>query len=292
MNGVARGIDHIAHAVRDIEAAADFYRRAGFIVSARNRHPPVWGTQNHIVQLHGCYIEILALADMSATAPYGPRYFSFGAFARDFLAKNEGLAMLALQGTGAPDADQFRADGIGDFELFEFARQGNRPDGRPVKLAFSLAFARDPKAPQAGFFTCRHHHPENFWNPEFQNHPNGVTNAAGIVLVADRPNDHRTFFSSFSGSKEMRESASGITFAIPGGEIAVMTPAAFHDQFGAEPPDTRDGAQLAALRLGVRDFDAAQELLSQANPAASLRDGRLIVGPEAAFGATLVFERI
>jgi catechol 2,3-dioxygenase-like lactoylglutathione lyase family enzyme len=32
------GLDHIVHAVRDLDAAAEFYCRAGFTVGARNRH--------------------------------------------------------------------------------------------------------------------------------------------------------------------------------------------------------------------------------------------------------------
>lgn len=54
------GLDHIVHAVRDLDAAAEFYGRAGFTVGARNRHP--WGTHNRIVQLKNCYIEILEVA--------------------------------------------------------------------------------------------------------------------------------------------------------------------------------------------------------------------------------------
>lgn len=30
-----RGLDHIVHAVRDLDAAAEFYRRAGFTVGVR-----------------------------------------------------------------------------------------------------------------------------------------------------------------------------------------------------------------------------------------------------------------
>src|SRR5690348_14083681 len=56
-----RGIDHIVHAVRDLDAAVDLYRRLGFTVGARNRHP--WGTHNHIVQLPGAFIELLAVAE-------------------------------------------------------------------------------------------------------------------------------------------------------------------------------------------------------------------------------------
>jgi catechol 2,3-dioxygenase-like lactoylglutathione lyase family enzyme len=36
-----RGLDHIVRAVRDLDAAAELYRRAGFTVGARNRH--AWG---------------------------------------------------------------------------------------------------------------------------------------------------------------------------------------------------------------------------------------------------------
>ena len=55
---MARGLDHIVHAVRDLDRAADLYRKLGFTVGARNTHP--WGTQNHIVQFDGCFIEVLA----------------------------------------------------------------------------------------------------------------------------------------------------------------------------------------------------------------------------------------
>jgi Glyoxalase-like domain len=41
------GLDHIVHAIRDLDAAAEFYARAGFTVGARNRH--AWGTHNRIV---------------------------------------------------------------------------------------------------------------------------------------------------------------------------------------------------------------------------------------------------
>jgi hypothetical protein len=288
---MSRGFDHIAHAVRDLDAGADLYRRLGFAVSARNRHPPEWGTQNHIVQLSGCYIEILGLGDMSRTAPHGPRTFSFGAFGRDFLARGQGLAMLALEGRGRADADDFRTAGIGDFEVFELAREGKRPDGSPAKLAFSLTFARDPKAPDAGFFTCRHHYPENFWDPALQNHPNTAAGVAGIVLVAENPSDHHIFLSAFTRQRDLLATSAGISVKTPRGEIQVMTPSAFRDHFGTEPPGIGNGARFAALRFAVRDLEVATGLFAGANLAANGRMGRMIVGPEVALGATLVFER-
>ena len=56
-----RGLDHVVHAVSDLEGAARLYRRLGFTVGARNRHS--WGTHNHVVQLPGFFIELLTVAE-------------------------------------------------------------------------------------------------------------------------------------------------------------------------------------------------------------------------------------
>jgi hypothetical protein len=186
------GLDHIVHAVRDLDAAAEMYRRAGFTVGARNRHP--WGTHNRIVQLKNCFIEILTVAEPEKIPPHGARSFSFGAFNRDFLSAREGLSMLMLNSRDArEDARSFEAAGIGGFEVFDFAREGKKPDGTPVKLAFSLVFATDPASPDAGFAACQHHFPENFWNPAFQIHANGATTMPGVAVVADNPTGHHIF---------------------------------------------------------------------------------------------------
>src|SRR5277367_3576352 len=118
---MARGLDHIVHAVRDLDAAAEFYRRAGFTVGARNRHP--WGTHNYIVQFQGVFIELITIAEPELITLAEPRAVSFGDFIRDFLAHGEGLSMLVLEGKGAAaDGEAFRLAGIGDFDVFNFER--------------------------------------------------------------------------------------------------------------------------------------------------------------------------
>src|ERR1700756_4308384 len=114
---MARGLDHLVHAVRDLDAAGDFYARLGFTVGARNRHP--WGTHNRIVQLPGFFIELLTVGEAERIAAPQAGTISFGAFTRDFLAHGEGLAMLVLEGKDATaDAEAFRRAGIGDFPPF------------------------------------------------------------------------------------------------------------------------------------------------------------------------------
>jgi catechol 2,3-dioxygenase-like lactoylglutathione lyase family enzyme len=283
-----RGLDHLVHVVRDLDAAGAFYQRLGFTVGARNRHP--WGTHNRIVQLPGFFIELLTVGEGERILPPAPGTISFGAFTRDFLARGEGLAMLVLEGKNAEaDVDAFRRAGIGDFAPFRFEREGRTPDGRAVKLGFSLAFARDPLAPDTCFFTCQQHYPENFWNPAFQAHANGASAIGAIVLVAENPSDHHIFLSAFSGVRDLHSTSAGVTVETPRGAIQVMDPAAFRLHFGVSPPDVSAGARLAAATFIVRDVAALRALLGKAGIAAREHMGRIVVGPEAALGATLAF---
>jgi catechol 2,3-dioxygenase-like lactoylglutathione lyase family enzyme len=282
-----RGLDHIVHAVRDLDAAAELYRRLGFTVGARNRH--AWGTHNHVVQLSGCFVELLTVAEPEKLGTDG---FStlFGRFNQSFLARQEGLSMLLLESGGAAaDAATFRSAGIGISEAMKFEREGKRPDGSLVKVAFSLAFARDDKAPDAGFAVCQQHFPENFWNPAFQQHPNTATGIAGVVLVAENPTDHHIFLSAFTGVRDLHATSSGVTASTPRGDVKVMDPAAFRSHFGTEPPDISKGARLAALQFRVRDRDALMAALDSADIASSFCMGSTIVAPETAMGATLAF---
>ncbi len=284
-----RGLDHIVHAVRDLDAAAALYRGLGFTVGARNRHPRAWGTQNHIVQFQGTFIELLTIADESGIAPHAPQQFSFGAFNRDFLAHEQGLSMLVLEGHGAHDADEFRAQELGDFGLYEFEREAKRPDGTPLKVAFTLAFAADRHAPEIGFFTCQQHYPENFWNPEFQKHANSVAGVAGIVAVAEAPARHLKFMEGFVGAAAER-SGEGFKIATPRGTIEVTTPAAFLHRFGVRAPEVDRGARLAALRFTTADASLLLGVPELAGMAGLYAGNAAVIGREDALDAVLVFE--
>lgn len=284
-----RGLDHIVHAVRDLDAAAALYRGLGFTVGARNRHPRAWGTQNHIIQLPATFIELLAVTDPGGISPHGPRHFSFGAFNRDFLDHEQGLSMLVLKGSGAQDAEDFRKNEIGDFDLYDFAREGKRPDGASVTVAFTLAFARDGAAPSTGFFTCQQHYPENFWNPAFQKHANSVSAVAGVVIVAYEPALHQGFMQKFAGS-EAQAVNDGFKIETPRGAIEVTTPAAFLNRYGVKAPDVSSGARLAALRFTAADVSLLQSTPELAGMAGLYAGNSAVIGREDAMGAVLVFE--
>jgi hypothetical protein len=283
------GLDHIVHAIRDLDAAGEFYRRAGFTVGARNRHP--WGTHNRIVQFPGVFIELLNVGEPELITASAPGLFSFGGFARDFLAHDEGLAMLVLEGRGAAaDAEAFRTAGIGDFKVFDFEREAKRPDGSTVKVAFSLVFAADPEAPDTGYFTCEQHYPQNFWNPAFQRRPNGAAGIAGVIMVSEHPDDHRHFLGAFSGISEVTSSAGGISIRTERGDIQVMNPSAYRAYAGTEPPNLTRGARFAAMRVTTGNKAETISALNKGGVAFVERNGNIVVPPDVALGATLLFE--
>jgi hypothetical protein len=285
---MSHGLDHIVHAVRNLDAAADFYRRMGFMVGARNRHS--WGTHNHLVQFPGFFMELLAVAEPEKLTGEGFAVL-FGEFNRQFLTHHEGLSFMMLESEDVPaDAAQFRAAGFARSDALTFERAGKGPDGSTVTVGFSLAFARDPRAPEIGFAVCRQHNPQLFWNRALQQHANGTTGIAGAVLVAENPTDHHIFLTAFSGVRELHAGSGVLTAPTPRGDLRIMDRAAFQTRFGVEAPDTSSGARLAAVRFTVREHKALHDTLTASSIPYSVHMGQTVVAPVAAMGATLVFE--
>jgi catechol 2,3-dioxygenase-like lactoylglutathione lyase family enzyme len=281
---MARGIDHIVHLVRDLDAGAALYEKLGFLVSSRNKHP--FGTHNRIVQLNGSYIEILAISEPEKiTGAGGP--LSFAHFNRDFLARNgEGLVGLVLSSANAAeDKKQFDEAGFGGFPVFDFARKGTRPDGSEVELAFSLAYLREPSSSDALFFTVQHRHPENFWFPELQRHPNGASRVSCAVFVAESPTDHQYFLQAFTGMRDVRSTSLGVTAETPRGGVQITEPRPFEDAFGLKLPGS-SGLRFGAVVFAGND-KRLRETVLKSGVALQERSGRLVVH---AHGAVLAFE--
>jgi hypothetical protein len=242
------------------------------------------------VQLPGFFIEVLTMAEPEKLTGEGIPHL-FGDFNRRFLEAGEGFSLLILESNdAAADARAFEAAKIAASDALRFEREGKRPDGSSVKVAFSLAFARDALAPAHNFAVCQQHYPENFWNPDYQRHANGVTGVAGAVMVADNPSDHHIFMSAFAGERELLSSSAGITVTTPRGEIQVMAPRAYADHFGIAAPDVAEGGRLAALRLVSSDLTATDASLSAGGLSPIRHMGRLVVPSDQALGAALVFE--
>ncbi|EIM29702.1 VOC family protein [Microvirga lotononidis] len=285
---MTRRIDHLVIAVRDLDRAGDFYRRLGFQVGARNRHP--WGTENRIVQFPGSFIELISVGEGAAIAPHRASAFSFGAFLEDYLRDREGLAMLVLDSPNAEaDAALFSQKGIGSFEPFHFERSGKRPDGSETKVAFTLAFASDKDAPKAGFFVCQQHFPENFWNPQFQRHDNRATRIASVTLAAPAPERLRAFLAAFTGVEPASPDGDDLSFRLSESHIDVLTPDDAAENYGSVEAEL-DQPSFVAFAIRVEDIHAHAKWLDAAEIPYQHIGSRLIVPASAAFGVAIAFE--
>ena len=281
-----RDIDHLVVAVKDLERARANWQALGFTVTPTARHP--FGTANAVVQLGGNYFELLAIAEPASIREADAGAFSFAAFNRDFLAKREGLSMLALKSDDA-DADRadFAARGLPVFAPFSFERMATGPDGVDRTVAFSLAYTREPRLRQVGFFACEHHYPENFWRPEYQRHRNGARRIVSVVLATRDPADFHAFISHLSGQHDMVSTSLGVIFDVGASTIEVLSPVGYAAWFGAVAE--ADPRRLLAARVAVADLDQTGLTLEETGVSFEQRMGGLVVPPDRANGVTIAF---
>lgn len=285
-----RGLDHVVWAVHDIEAASAFLERLGFTLTPLARHP--WGTVNRLVQLNGFFLELLTIGDESLIPEPAEDAFSFGSFNRDFLTRGEGGSMLVMESQDPQaDRDAFAAAGLETFQPFSFERTATNPDGSERKVAFDLTFTRDQLAQNIGFFTCHHRYPQNFWQPAYQAHSNGVRDVSGAVIVTHEPASHHIFFSAFTGLREMRTTSLGIEIATPRGSVDILTPAGYRALYGARAAESLGLVPaLAAVRLAATDGQMLESSLRKASVEHFKAPGGIVVPASECFGLTLIFD--
>lgn len=284
---MTRGIDHLVLAVRELAKARAFYQALGFTLTPRAVHP--WGTANHLVQLRGGFLELLAVADRAEIAAPRPGEFSFGAHNRDFLAKREGMSMLVFQSHDARrDQAEFAASGLQTYAPFAFGREAKLPDGTVARVAFSLAFVTDPRMPEAAFFTCQQHAPQYFWKLDYQTHANRARGIAEVIMVAPDPPVLAEFFAQLQGKESVRSAGGSLAVATARGRITILAPPAFAARFGGPNPGPAS-PHFAAFRIVGVDPDRQSARLKAAGVPHRTADGTVQIPAAAAFGVAIEF---
>jgi hypothetical protein len=111
-------------------------------------------------------------------------------------------------------------------------------------------------------------------------------------MVADNPTDHQLFLEAFTGVRDLHSGSIGVRAHTANGDIDIMDAISFRDQFGVPPAIDSEGMVLRGLRIGVEDLDRAEKLLVKNGIGSQRHVGRLVVPPEVAYGATLIFEAV
>ena len=274
-----RPFDHVVLAVPDLVVAAATYRALGFSVGTRNRHP--WGTENHVVQLDGAFLELIGLADdFVAPAPYHPAA-RFAAAIEAAVKRGGGFVLVALRtGDAAGEAERLSAAGLGSGRMLHFGRTSETSEGVQRELSFTLAFADRPDLTEAAFFFCQHGRPEHFWSAAAQVHANGTRSLGSVTLCLDTPSRYAPEIALLCDA-EVDGSAGRISIATDGGEIDLST------------PDELDGAvagRFTAFTVVVASLDVVRRLLDQARIPYRNRVASILITAEQTFGVAIVFE--
>ena len=241
-----RSFDHLVLAVNDLNSASEFYKKIGFKITPRAQHP--FGTGNHLVQLQGCFLELLGVTQPDNIPTLDDTAFNFSAYNQDYLTRGQGLSMMVLQTKdAAADRDEFAADGLETYDLFNFSRLAELPDGSKVTVGFTLAFTSVRNLPEAMVFTCQQWRPDLFWKPEYQQHPNGAQTITEVFLVVDDP-------------APANRLTKGIKLDPVRGKLSLMSMADFRERFdGVSVPNGR----FSGYSIGVNELDVVRRYMKK-----------------------------
>jgi hypothetical protein len=281
-----RRFDHCVLCVRDLEHAAATFEALGFTLTPVAQLP--FGVRNRVALFCDNFLELLAVTDRAAISAQAPGQFSFGAHNQAFLARGEGMSMLAWHGTDArADAQRFQESGCGAYAPVDFGRDALSLAGETVRFGFSLAFATDAAMPRLAFFTCQQRHPpELFWRPQYQRHPNGTQRIAEVVLSAAEPERHRDFLERVSDGRA-KPIPGGLSIETARGRLTILDQAEAACRFGGVPENGEP--RFRAVRLMVEDRPVAERIMRENGTDVISRGDISLVPASAAHGLALEF---
>ena len=174
------GIDHAVVMVKDLDKAAENYKRLGFTVSPRGTHSAHMGSGNYTIMFDPDYMELLGV--LTPTEHNAP--------ARAFLEKRgEGIERIAFTALdSAAGAEEIRARGYEPLGPTDFERPVTMPDGSQSAARFRIFQWPLSEAP-AGLriFACQHKTRETVWIPELMKHANGAKRLKQALVVSPEP---------------------------------------------------------------------------------------------------------
>jgi catechol 2,3-dioxygenase-like lactoylglutathione lyase family enzyme len=275
------GLDHAVIMVKDLDKAADHWKRLGFTVSPRGTHSPHMGSGNYTIMFDPDYIELLGvLTETEHNAP-----------ARAFLdRRGEGIERIAFTAVdSALGAEEIRARGYPPIGPIDFERPVTMPDGS-VSAAKFRAFQWPIHQAPGGvrIFACQHQTRETVWIPELMQHANGAQRLREVLVVTPEPANDADHLSRLIDRPTSLEPDGAVT--VPSGSTRADFVFLTRDQLGQRYPGVAlDGLPErggAGLVLASADLAATATAIS----AVGIRSGAaLCVPPAAANGALLVF---
>jgi hypothetical protein len=280
-------LDHVAHFVPEMEAAAAALERCGFrltpFTAQTNRvdgRPVPAGTGNRCAMLRQGYVEILtATADTELARQL-----------RERIADHVGLHLAAFSSADAgAEHRRLAAAGFATLPLVDMRRPVATESGSE-DARFTIARIAHGSMPEGRVQFLTHHTEPLVWRDGFLDHPNGAQALTGLWIAAADPAAAAERFARFTG-RPARHAGEVTTIALDRGTIHIARPTYLSESLGI----TAAGSLpcFVAAQIGVTNLPETAKLLAAAG--LTCRQIRLDEGDAiaaalpAALGGTMLF---
>ncbi|MBR0926112.1 VOC family protein [Bradyrhizobium diazoefficiens] len=273
------GIDHAVVMVKDLDKAAENYRRLGFTISPRGTHSAHMGTGNYTIMFDPDYMELLGvLAPTEHNAP-----------ARAFLDKRgEGIERIAFTAVdSAAGAEEIRARGLTPIGPTDFERPVTLPDSTVSAAKFRTFMWPTAEAPGGvRIFACQHKTRETVWIPELMKHANAAKRIKQILIATPEPTQDAAHLGRLIDREPKAETDGAVT--VPSGgdraDFVYLTLEQLGKRYPGVPLAGLAERGGAALVLVSDDLAATEKELGSA----AVRSGPAICVPPAKANGTLL----
>jgi Glyoxalase-like domain len=276
-------LDHVAHFVPAIEAAAQALQRCGFrltpFTAQTNRvdgNPIPAGTGNRCAMLRRGYVEILAA---TADTPLARQL-------TERLARHVGLHLAAFSTADAGlEHQRLAAAGFPVLPLVDMRRPVATASGDDW-ARFTIARIAPGIMPEGRMQFLTHHTEELVWREPYLDHPNGTRALRAVWIAAVDPAEPAQRFARFTGRPARLEGVVS-TIALERGTVRIATPEFLERELGIEPGPPLP--YLAAYEVEVASLPRLREHLTASGMVhVPLRDG-VAVGLPPSIGGTILF---
>ena len=248
-------LDHLAHFVPDLDAAARLLEKLGLAATPESAHQvkgrPA-GTSNRCVMLEQGYLEVLC---PKLDTPHAQRV-------RNLMARYDGVHLACF---GTPDAafehQRLAAHGFDPEPVVNLERRIDTGE----QLRFNVVYVPPEKMPEGRVQYCEHLTPEHLWKPQYVN----PLQLEEIYVVAHNPVQTAARWAEFSGLLPRPEDGM-VALETARGKILVGTRAVLSAFLGDVPP----APGIAGYRLGCGSAGHMAERCAMAG-AKVKEDGRL-----------------
>ncbi len=253
-------LDHVAHFVRDGEAASRALARCGFSPTpisiqvhpdaSRGARPT--GTANVTAMLERGYLEILF---KTSDTPLSREFDTA-------LSRHAGLHLAAFAVADAEKAHRrLAADGFTVRDLVHMRRPVDTADGAAT-AAFTIARVEPEAMPEGRIQLLTHHTEQAVWQERWLKHANGATGLIDVVIAVADIEEAAQRFGRFTGRSAMR-TPGGALIRLDRGGVYLVT----HDRVTERLPEVPITTLpfMAGYALQVQSLAAAEAAVDRAD---------------------------